>query len=91
VLQRACRQAAEWHRQGHPVGISVNISARQLDEDVLLDDVGAALTASGLDPRALTLEITETALMRDPETTARRLRALKELGLRVAVDDFGTG
>lgn len=91
VLDRACRQAVEWHRQGHPIGISVNVSARQLDEEVLIEDVEAALTESGLDPHALTLEITETALMRDPEVTARRLKALKQLGLRVAVDDFGTG
>ena len=91
VLQRACQQAADWHKQLHKIGIAVNVSARQLDQDGLLDDVADALAASGLDPQTLTLEITETALMRNPEDTARRLGLLKHLGVRVAIDDFGTG
>ncbi len=57
----------------------------------MLCDVSEALTASGLDPCALTIEITETTLMRNVEDTARRLAALKELGVRIAIDDFGTG
>ncbi len=76
---------------GHSVGMSVNVSARQLDEDELLEDVRHALAESGLDPAALTLEVTETTLMRDAEATAKRLRRLKELGVRIAIDDFGTG
>ena len=91
VLQRACQQAADWHKQLHKIGIAVNVSARQLDQDGLLDDVADALAASGLDPQTLTLEITETTLMRNPEDTARRLGLLKHLGVRVAIDDFGTG
>jgi len=91
VLQEACRQAATWHAQGETLGMSVNVSARQLESDELIDDVRAALTDSGLTPAALTLEITESALMRDPEGTAARLRLLKELGVRIAIDDFGTG
>jgi diguanylate cyclase (GGDEF)-like protein len=91
VLEEACRQAARWHRRGHMIGVSVNVSARQLDADELIEDVKCALYESGLDPATLTLEITETTLMRDAEATARRLYALKALGLRVAIDDFGTG
>lgn len=91
ALNEACRQAASWHRQDRRVGISVNVSARQLDHDALLEEVEHALHASGLDPTALTLEVTETTLMRDTEQTARRLESLKQLGVRVAVDDFGTG
>jgi diguanylate cyclase (GGDEF)-like protein len=91
VLAEACSQAADWHRRGHTIGVSVNVSARQLDADGLLEDVRSALAQSELDPQALTLEITETTLMRDAEATARRLHALKELGLRIAIDDFGTG
>ena len=91
VVEEACRQAAAWHASGHRVGMAVNVSARQLDDDDIVEDVRRALSASGLDPAALTLEITETALMRDPEGTARRLRLLKELGIRLAIDDFGTG
>jgi EAL domain-containing protein (putative c-di-GMP-specific phosphodiesterase class I) len=69
----------------------VNVSGRQLDHDGLIEDVRCALEHSGLDPKALTLEITETSLMRDAESTARRLRELKQLGVRIAIDDFGTG
>jgi EAL domain-containing protein (putative c-di-GMP-specific phosphodiesterase class I) len=67
------------------------VSARQLDDDRLVDEVAATLALTGLDPAALTLEITETTLMSDPDAAARRLGALKELGVRIAVDDFGTG
>jgi len=69
----------------------VNVSGRQLDRDRIIDDVRDALTSSGLDPTVLTLEITETALMRNVDTTARRLHELKELGVQIAIDDFGTG
>ena len=91
VLQEACRQAAAWHAAGHPIGMSVNISARQLDRDDLIDDVRSAVEHSGLDPVELTLEVTETTLMRDPDAAATRLLALKALGVRIAIDDFGTG
>jgi len=91
VLLEACRQAALWHAEGHPIGISVNVSARQLDCDEICEHVQEALRASGLDARHLTLEITETTLMRDAEETVRRLGEIKRLGVRVAIDDFGTG
>jgi EAL domain-containing protein (putative c-di-GMP-specific phosphodiesterase class I) len=92
VLQEACRQAAEWSRRGHALGVSVNMSGRQLDDDVdFLADVRNALADSGLAPGLLTLEITETMLMRDAPASARRLVALKRLGIRIAIDDFGTG
>jgi diguanylate cyclase (GGDEF)-like protein len=91
VLQEACRQASTWHRHGHRIDMSVNVSARQLDDDELIEDVRHVLQESGLDPAALTLEVTETTLMRDADATAKRLRLLKELGVRIAIDDFGTG
>ena len=91
VLQEACRQGARWRADGRPVGVAVNVSARQLETDQFIGDVREALARSGLPARALTLEITETALMRNPEHTARRLHAIKKLGARVAIDDFGTG
>jgi diguanylate cyclase (GGDEF)-like protein len=91
VLDVACEQAAAWHKRGHPLGVSVNVSARQLEHDSLVASVQAALDSSGLDPGALTLEITETALMRDSAAAALRLRSLKALGVRIAIDDFGTG
>jgi diguanylate cyclase (GGDEF)-like protein len=91
VLEDACRQAAIWCRHGHRIDMSVNVSGGQLDDDELIEDVRHALAESGLDPATLTLEITETTLMRDAEATAKRLRSLKELGVRIAIDDFGTG
>jgi diguanylate cyclase (GGDEF)-like protein len=91
VLGKACAQGAEWRAAGYLIGIAVNVSARQLDTDQFVSDVEDALTRTGLDPAALTLEITETTLMRNVEETARRLGAVKELGVRVAIDDFGTG
>ena len=91
VLDEACRQTAEWHEAGFPLGIAVNVSARQLDTDDLLTHVEEALDSSGLDPTALTIEITETTLMRNAEETSARLVAIKDLGVRIAIDDFGTG
>jgi diguanylate cyclase (GGDEF)-like protein len=91
VLDEACRQGAAWRRAGYPIDMAVNVSGRQLDSDQLLVDIGEALSKSGLDPGALTIEITETTLMRNVEETARRLAAIKRLGVRIAIDDFGTG
>jgi diguanylate cyclase (GGDEF)-like protein len=91
VLSEATRQGARWHEQGHLIGVAVNVSARQLETDELINDVREALAHSGLQAKALTLEITETALMRNAEQTTRRLHAIKELGVRIAIDDFGTG
>ncbi len=91
VLGEACRQGAQWRKDGSEIGIAVNVSARQLESDQFIADVRDMLRSSGLEAAALTLEITETALMRDPDETARRLRAIKDLGVRIAIDDFGTG
>ena len=84
-------RAPAWRNAGYPIGMAVNVSARQLDTDQLIDDIETALADSGLEPGALTIEITETTLMRNVEETARRLAAVKQLGVRVAIDDFGTG
>ena len=91
VLGEACRQAAAWREAGHEIGMAVNVSGRQLDTDQLITDIEGALSESGLDPGALTIEITETTLMRNVEETARRLTQVKQLGVRIAIDDFGTG
>jgi EAL domain-containing protein (putative c-di-GMP-specific phosphodiesterase class I) len=82
---------AIWHGRGDTLDVSVNLSARQLDDDALVEHISDALQASGLDAGSLIVEITETALMRHAEATARRLQAVKALGVRIAVDDFGTG
>ncbi|WP_158238392.1 MULTISPECIES: putative bifunctional diguanylate cyclase/phosphodiesterase [Luteimonas] len=93
VLRQACQDAVAWpcNADGQPVTVRVNVSARQFDESGLVDDVRAALAASGLDPRRLSLELTETTLMRDVDRALDLLRPLREMGVQVAIDDFGTG
>lgn len=91
VLMEACRQGATWHTAGHRLSVAVNVSARQLQQDRIIDDVRDALTTSGFDPTSLVLELTETTLMNDVDETIARLRQLKALGVVLAVDDFGTG
>lgn len=92
MLGRAAAQAAAWHASGarHLV-VTVNVSAEQLSRTDLLDDVTAALRAAGLPPSALCLEITETAVIRDPVAAMANVRAAHDLGVLVALDDFGTG
>jgi diguanylate cyclase (GGDEF)-like protein len=91
VLNEACRQGALWRAAGHRIGMAVNVSGRQLDNDELVAGLERALAESGLEAGALTLEITETILMRNPEAVARRLSVMKDVGVRIAIDDFGTG
>jgi diguanylate cyclase (GGDEF)-like protein/PAS domain S-box-containing protein len=94
VLREACRQTRAWqlgYTSDPPLSIAVNLSARQFQRDGLPREVAAALRDSGLAARDLTLEITESLLMEDTEATMSRLRQLKDLGVRLAVDDFGTG
>jgi diguanylate cyclase (GGDEF)-like protein len=91
VLEQACAQGLRWRDRGHPLRISVNVSTRQLERPEFVEEARAVLQRTGFDPAMLTLEITETVLMREPETTARLLVELKALGIRIAVDDFGTG
>ncbi len=91
VLDQACAQGAAWRAMGHRLTIAVNVSARQLERSQFVEEVRGALRDSGLPAAELTLEITETVLMRKPDTTAALLAELKTLGVRIAVDDFGTG
>jgi EAL domain-containing protein (putative c-di-GMP-specific phosphodiesterase class I)/CheY-like chemotaxis protein len=91
VLRRACEQSCAWQREGLPaVPVSVNLSARQFSEHIA-ETVGRILAETGLDPRLLELELTESASMEDPQKTFEILRQLKDMGVRLAIDDFGTG
>jgi diguanylate cyclase (GGDEF)-like protein/PAS domain S-box-containing protein len=93
ALHEACAQARTWHdnHPGAPLSMAVNVSVRQLRGTELVDDVRDALEASGIEPRSLVLEITESTLVDDVDDVVRQLTALKQLGVRIAVDDFGTG
>jgi len=91
VLREACAQVAAWRGREHSLlGVNVNISAKQLASRHLPDDVSGALDRAGLDPSALTLEITESTLL-DSQAVIGRLEELRALGVRIAIDDFGTG
>jgi len=92
VLTEACRQARQWQDAGlPPTVVAVNLSAVQFQERDLVAQVSAALMSSGLAPRWLELEITESVIMQEPERTAGILEELKCLGVRLSIDDFGTG
>ncbi|MGR7025625.1 EAL domain-containing protein [Geodermatophilus sp. URMC 62] len=94
VLREACATAAAW-RSAHPgagaMTMAVNVSAGQLTSPDLVGSIAAALAESGLPAGALVVEVTETALVGDPEHAAACLAALRALGVRLALDDFGTG
>ena len=94
VLREACRQVAAWRAEGpglSHLSLSVNLSARELLNPGIVEQVRDAVLTAGLDPASLCLEITESVLLDDAESCARSLRALDVLGVRIAVDDFGTG
>ncbi|MCK2126134.1 EAL domain-containing protein [Thauera aromatica] len=92
ALSKACRQNKAWQEAGlRPIVVAVNLSAAQLRQPDLVETVAAALEGSGLSPDLLELELTESALMEDPDQANDTLARLKQLGLHLAIDDFGTG
>ena len=92
VLREACRQAKTWQDAGLPLlRLAVNISAVELRSNGFVAGVTTILAETGFDPQRLELELTETFLMQDSNSTALVLMALKELGVQIALDDFGTG
>ncbi|MGC1909404.1 MAG: EAL domain-containing protein [Candidatus Dormiibacterota bacterium] len=94
VLYESCRQVGEWRRQfpsAKELRLSVNVSARQLQQASLVDDVRGAIASSGIDPHQLLLEVTESTIVKDVKQASAQLRALRALGIRIAIDDFGTG
>jgi diguanylate cyclase (GGDEF)-like protein/PAS domain S-box-containing protein len=92
VLNTACTQHRAWQKLGiGPLKVSVNLSCRQFDHQNIREMVSQALQGADLDARYLELEITESAIMRNPEKAAATLRQLKNMGISIALDDFGTG
>jgi len=91
VLFEACRQARAWQDEGLHLRMAVNLSARQFRQDGLIETVRGALSTARLEPRFLELELTESAVMQDAETSVQIMRRLSDLGVRISVDDFGTG
>ena len=93
VLEQGCRQVANWNndRTDRPLFISVNLSGKHFDHPELVDHIGSVLETTSFDPQHLKLEITETALMHNADTSVKMLNDLKAKGIRISIDDFGTG
>jgi len=92
VLRRSCMKTKEYHDKGYDsLIVSVNLSARQLDQKNILETIKSALDESGLKPTNLCLEITESAMMFDIKSAIEMMHKIKELGIKISIDDFGTG
>ena len=92
VLRSACLEACRWQDEGlRSIGVSVNLSSQQFNQTGLLDEVIQVLEETGMEPGLLELELTESGIMRDPESAITTLSGLRSLGVRIHVDDFGTG
>jgi diguanylate cyclase (GGDEF)-like protein/PAS domain S-box-containing protein len=91
ILREACREVAAWRASSWDIGLSLNLSARQITAPRFVETVEEALAESGLPASALTLEVIEEMLVEDAEETVKRLSELRALGVRLAIDDFGTG
>ncbi|MGW2158310.1 putative bifunctional diguanylate cyclase/phosphodiesterase [Nonomuraea sp. NPDC001699] len=91
ILREACREVAAWRASSWDIGLSLNLSARQITAPRFVETVEQALAESGLPASALTLEVIEEMLVEDAEETIKRLSELRALGVRLAIDDFGTG
>jgi diguanylate cyclase (GGDEF)-like protein len=94
VLEEACRQMRRWQDMspaGEPLTMSVNLSGKQFMQSDLLEQIQGVLRETGLDPRSLKLEITETVVMENIDTATRTLEQLRALGVELSIDDFGTG
>jgi diguanylate cyclase (GGDEF)-like protein len=92
VIMQACRDCARWQRGDSPgVGVSINISGRQLEDGMVVDVVRRAIAETGIDPSSVTLELTESILFGEDPVVSETLDDLRALGVRLAIDDFGTG
>ncbi len=92
VLETACEQMRRWHAlELQPMRISVNVSAQQFEDPLLIDKVRSALARADLSPEFLELELTESCLMSDPAQAGALLGEIRDVGVRIAIDDFGTG
>lgn len=91
VMEKACEEAKRWHDAGHLIRIAVNVSGEQFQQSDLVAFTKSVLEKTGIDPRLLELEVTESAFMEDIQQTIKTLKELHALGVELAIDDFGTG
>jgi diguanylate cyclase len=90
VLQKSCRQLADWNKLGRSLAMTVNVSPRQLADPAFFTELRQVLAETGIDPKALCLEITESAMMSAPAEVVQLLDQIRQLGIYIAIDDFGT-
>ncbi|MEL7219638.1 MAG: EAL domain-containing protein, partial [Pseudomonadota bacterium] len=91
IMHKACAEAAQWSHHGHLISLAVNVSPKQFEDENLAETILDALAKSGLSPRQLEIEITESLAIQQPERVRDVLEPLRRLGIKLAVDDFGTG
>jgi diguanylate cyclase (GGDEF)-like protein len=91
TLRRVCERARQWQELGMPLAVAVNLSATQFHEPQLVTELASILKATGVPPSFLELEITESMVMRDPDRAVEIMQALRRMGVRISIDDFGTG
>lgn len=92
VLRTACEQNMAWRKKGYaPMRVAVNVSAKQFYREDLPDRIARILTDTGLDPRCLEIELTESAIMKDMDRAIANFHRIKAMGIRISIDDFGTG
>jgi EAL domain-containing protein (putative c-di-GMP-specific phosphodiesterase class I) len=91
TIRRVCERARRWHDSGMPLSVAVNLSATQFHQPELVTRLSQILRATGVSPSVLELEITESMVMKDPERAVGVMEALRAMGVRISIDDFGTG
>lgn len=91
IMYKSCDEAAKWTREGFPISLAVNVSPRQFEDEQLAETILDALAKSGLSPRQLEIEITESLAIQQPDRVRAVLEPLRRLGMKLAMDDFGTG
>lgn len=91
IMYKACEEAAKWTRDGNAINLAVNVSPRQFEDENLAETILDALAKSGLSPRQLEVEITESLAIQQPDRVRAVLEPLRRLGMKLAMDDFGTG
>jgi EAL domain-containing protein (putative c-di-GMP-specific phosphodiesterase class I) len=91
IMRKACIEAAQWNQQGHRINVAVNVSPRQFESQDLGRMILNSIARSGLSPRQLEIEITESLAIQNPERVKAVLKPLRRMGIKLAVDDFGTG
>jgi len=91
TLRRVCERGRRWQEMGMPLSVAVNLSASQFHEPKLVTELASILKSTGMPPSSLELEITESMVMRDPDRAQEVMKALRRMGVRISIDDFGTG